>query len=292
MPQILRHDDFYGTLHMRKTVPGFTLAHRVADCLPDAVETHTHLDAHFVLVTSGRYISSARAATEHRLPLIYNPPGTTHRDHFVDGVGSFFSVSASADPSDSAMGRAGQWASFLIDNESRALAWALLWASSRCTHDSELHLESLALELMAAAGSRGPSAVPGDRQCGRPMWLDRAYELLQDEYSQPPSVRELALSAGVHPVHLARAFRKHFRCTPGQLIQLRRLERAANLMLFSESCLTDIALACGFTDQSHMTTSFRQIYGVAPGRFRATGRKRRYAPDSHVAFLQDGRATE
>jgi AraC family transcriptional regulator len=200
----------------------------------------------------------------------------------------------SADASNPATGKSEQCAAFLTDNESRALAWALLWASSRCAQDSELHLESLALELMAAVRSRQQCAVRRDRECilGRPLWLDRAYELLQDGYVQPLSVRELALAVGVHPVHLARAFRKHFRCTPGQLIQLRRLERAADLMLFSESSLTDIALACGFTDQSHMTTSFRHRYGVAPGRFRTTGRKRRHAPDSGVAFLQDGRARE
>ncbi len=46
------------------------------------VHLHTHDDAHFILVLSGLYISTARGAVDFvRAPaLIFNPPGTTHRD--------------------------------------------------------------------------------------------------------------------------------------------------------------------------------------------------------------------
>ena len=60
VPLIFRHDDFYGRLQVRRTLPGFTLAHRIAEGPADSVETHTHVEAHFVLVTSGEYVSSAR----------------------------------------------------------------------------------------------------------------------------------------------------------------------------------------------------------------------------------------
>ena len=265
MTLILRHDDFYGRLQLREQVSGFTIAHRVAEGPPDAVATHTHVDAHFVLVTSGRYVSSAQGSSEERLPLIYNPPGTTHRDRFRDGVGSFFTVSFSGELlKDTTLGRPKPSACTLTDRRSRGLTSALLWTLA---HGPECagHLESLALDLVGGILEDGPRRPTN----GRPLpWLDRVYEHLQDSSPRWLSVQELATDVGVHPVHLARAFRQRFRCTPGQMMQLRRLERAADRVLFSRLPLTEIVATCGFVDQSHMTTAFRHVYGMPPGRFR------------------------
>src|ERR1700730_10613275 len=48
---------FYGELQSTPSLDGITLSHRIADSPPDEVETH--VEAHFVLVTSGHYVSSA-----------------------------------------------------------------------------------------------------------------------------------------------------------------------------------------------------------------------------------------
>ena len=93
---LFTHDVFFGDLRSRYSLDGITLSHRIAVGSPEEVKVHTHLEAHFVLVTSGRYVSSAKAIPNHRATLIYNPPGTTHRDHFEQGKGSFFTISVSA----------------------------------------------------------------------------------------------------------------------------------------------------------------------------------------------------
>jgi len=71
-PLLLTHDIFFGELQSSRSLDGITLSHRIASSPPEEVEVHTHVDAHFVLVTSGRYVSSARATTRqcargHRL---------------------------------------------------------------------------------------------------------------------------------------------------------------------------------------------------------------------------------
>ena len=86
---LLLHDVFFGELQSRQSIDGITLAHRIAASPPEEVQVHTHLEAHFVLITSGRYVSSAKATPHRETTLIYNPPGTTHRDHFQEGRGSF-----------------------------------------------------------------------------------------------------------------------------------------------------------------------------------------------------------
>ncbi|HEV7557819.1 MAG TPA: hypothetical protein VGO00_20275, partial [Kofleriaceae bacterium] len=78
---LLHHGEFFGLRETRREVEGFSLAIAAADP-HHGVETHTHEDAHFILLLDGHYLSAARGAGHlHAEPaLIYNPPGTTHRD--------------------------------------------------------------------------------------------------------------------------------------------------------------------------------------------------------------------
>jgi AraC family transcriptional regulator len=267
MTVILYHDQFYGALQLRRELRGLTLSHRVADRPSGEVEAHTHVEAHFVLVTTGIYCSSARGAAGIR-PLVYNPPGTSHRDHFRDGIGSFFTVSVSPDHFQQIeVSGLREFASVLADPASRGVAQALLLACAR--EDPDLALESLCYELLGAPQqSACLSNAYRVRNGVAPHWLKTAYEMIEDDYQKYLTVRDLAVAAGVHPVHLARGFRTYFRCTPGDLLRLRRLERAADLMLFSPMTLAEIAVSCGFADQSHMTNAFHRIYGTSPGHYR------------------------
>lgn len=92
---LLTHEVFFGELQSTQSLHGITLSHRVASSPPENVRVHQHVDAHFVLITSGCYVSSAKATQNPKTTLIYNPPGTTHRDHFEQGRGSFFTISVS-----------------------------------------------------------------------------------------------------------------------------------------------------------------------------------------------------
>src|ERR1700704_3443971 len=76
-PLLLAHDVFFGKLQSSRPLDGITLSHRIANSPPEEVTVHTHLEAHLVLITSGRYVSSARSTPNRRTTLIYNPPGTT-----------------------------------------------------------------------------------------------------------------------------------------------------------------------------------------------------------------------
>jgi len=96
----LGHGQFFGLRGRNWDVRGFAIASMRADPLIE-VQTHTHDTAHFIVLTSGQYVTSARRSGVMcaRPGLIYNPPGTTHRDTFrrvagrVDG--SFVSIALS-----------------------------------------------------------------------------------------------------------------------------------------------------------------------------------------------------
>ena len=82
---VLSHDIFFEDLQLSRALDGVTLSHRIANSPPAHVPMHTHSDAHFVLITSGDYVSSATGDAHPRTTLIYNPPGTTTA--IISGMG-------------------------------------------------------------------------------------------------------------------------------------------------------------------------------------------------------------
>lgn len=93
--------------------------------------------------------------------------------------------------------------------------------------------------------------------------------------------RFLTLSvAGVHPVHLARVFRKFTGCSPAEFVRQRRLERAQVLVRDTMRPLADIAASCGYADQSHFSNVFRRETGHTPGtcRMAAAGSVKKNTP--------------
>lgn len=82
------------------------------------------------------------------------------------------------------------------------------------------------------------------------------------------SVSAIAADVGVHPVHLARVFRRAWGCSPGELLRWRRTEEASRLLLRTRLPVADVAAAVGFVDQSHMTRAFHAAFGLTPGAWR------------------------
>lgn len=128
-----------------------------------------------------------------------------------------------------------------------------------------LALEGLALELTAKA-ARGPA-----RSHPAP-WLERARELLGERCLAPPSASELGAEVGVHPSHLARAFRAQYGDSLGGYARRLRLEWAAGRLAHTDVTLVCIAADAGFVDQSHFTRAFKRRFGLTPARYRAAHR--------------------
>jgi AraC family transcriptional regulator len=91
---------------------------------------------------------------------------------------------------------------------------------------------------------------------------------IRDRGADKLTVRQLAVEARVHPVHLARAFRQYFGCSPGQYVRRCRIERLREILRRSDLPLSEVALEAGFGDQSQMTTAFRRATGMTPREYR------------------------
>lgn len=123
-------------------------------------------------------------------------------------------------------------------------------------------IEGLVLELLAATARH--VAVTDEARV--PAWAKRVRDLLHEE--EPYAVTDLAQAAGVHPVYLARVFRRHFGTSIGDYRRRVRLERAAVDLIGSTESIAAIAARLGFFDQSHFTRCFKRTMGLTPAQYR------------------------
>lgn len=260
----LGHGQFYGALETRRAAGSFQLSLLSAQ---GHVERHTHTEAHFVFVLGGTYASSAHGASDGTgaATLIYNPPGTTHTDHFSSARGRFFGLSIAAchlNDLDQDL-RFADRPHRLRHPRALAIAASAVKRVPRDNPDAPAMLEALSLELLAAIARHRPVT---DKAA--PRWLKTACAMIADSAESHP-VAAVARAVGVHPVHLARTFRAHLGISPGDYARQRRLERATDLMLRPRASLTDVAHAAGYADQSHFTRDFLRAAGLTPAKFRA-----------------------
>lgn len=130
---------------------------------------------------------------------------------------------------------------------------------------SRLAIEGLALEMLAEVSR----CQVNSREKHAPQWLERAVEMLRERFAERLTISEIALTAGVHPVHLAREFRRFKRCTIGEYVRQLRIERACHQLDKSDESLAAIAAEAGFSDQSHFCRNFKRIIGMTPAEYRS-----------------------
>jgi AraC-like DNA-binding protein len=98
----------------------------------------------------------------------------------------------------------------------------------------------------------------------------RAKELVSANLSGRVSLRELAEQCGLSVKHFSRAFKQSTGFAPHQWLIRRRVEVATAVLSNPHISLAEVALICGFADQSHLTRVFSQIMGISPGAWRRT----------------------
>lgn len=113
-----------------------------------------------------------------------------------------------------------------------------------------------------------------DRKRGglAPWQQRRASELLLAGISRHVPVTALAEACRLSASHFVRAFRQSTGLPPHQWIMARRVDLSKGLLVDGTArSLADIALICGFADQSHFTRTFSRIVGMSPGAWRRYG---------------------
>jgi AraC-like DNA-binding protein len=151
------------------------------------------------------------------------------------------------------------------------LARSLLPALERPEEASRLFIDHVALAVAAhvAQAYGGMHNQPRTVLGGLAPWQERrAKEMLGANLQDTASLDDISQACGLSVSYFSRAFRKSTGVAPHRWLIQRRVETAKALLRANETSLSEVALHCGFADQSHFTRTFSEMVGVSPGTFR------------------------
>ncbi|WP_282610389.1 AraC family transcriptional regulator [Pelagibius sp. Alg239-R121] len=101
--------------------------------------------------------------------------------------------------------------------------------------------------------------------------LSRVEDLMRSEPAAAHSIAGFAAELDISPRHFARCFKASTGLTPGRMLRQARVERAIDLIIAGQD-LAEVALDCGYSSQSHLTSQFKAETGMTPGQFRQRNR--------------------
>ena len=181
-----------------------------------------------------------------RWSVTFHPAGEVHADSFHEGGARELNIEIK--PARLQLyrefGTVPKYGVVLSGGAASWLAGRLYDEFRRIDELSTLTLEGLVIELLGEI-SRQHARQP---RSDLPLWLCQVRELIGDRFAEPLTLGEIAGAVGVHPIHLAREFRRYFHCTVGQRIRELRVEHACRALSQSGNLVADIALAAGFAD--------------------------------------------
>ena len=262
-----QRSELYGKVLRKIDLPHFLITET-------RYEPGMHLPAHghncsylsFVLQGAYQEIHQHRAEDCSAGSLIFHPRDEIHSNSFQSNESRCLNLHLSFDES-------------LVDvdfskrkHHKHRTAFALTTRIYRelCDPDpvSELILDGLSFELL------GETLRIDNKGSKIPVWLLQINDLIHSAFQENFTIAFLAGLAGVHPVHLSRTFRKFYRCTPGEYLRSVRIDFACNQLRTTDLEIAEVALQCGFSDQSAFAKNFKRTTGCTPGQYRKMFRSR------------------
>lgn len=153
------------------------------------------------------------------------------------------------------------------------LARALIPALENPEKTSRLFVDQLTAAIgthvVQQYGERVVSSGSRSRKLSRAQ-ENVAKSLILDNLHGNVSIAELAEACSLSRGYFIHAFRETTGMTPYQWLLRERIARARTLLLETDASLSEVAISCGFSDQSHFTRVFANVVGMTPGIWRRT----------------------
>jgi AraC family transcriptional regulator len=242
---------------------------------PDArIGKHSHARPYFNLILEGAYDETHGGRVRECRPamLFFHPEGESHSDRFLGRRSRIFRLEIGRRWLERARECAVE-----LDRPAALRSRDAVWLASKLYRElyaadaaSSLRVEGLLLEIVAEVASRNPEG----RGAAAPRWLERAKELIRASFPDSISPGRVAEAVGVHPVHLAREFRRHCGQSVGEYVRRLRVEFACREITETRKTFLEIAAAAGFADQAHFARTFKRLTGLTPGQYRTSFRAR------------------
>jgi AraC-like DNA-binding protein len=99
--------------------------------------------------------------------------------------------------------------------------------------------------------------------------IEHARDILDAEYTYPPTIIELAKQITLNEFKLKRGFKEYFGTTIYGYVTRLRMEEARRLILDEKKSIGQVAAAVGFNHQSHLTDAFKRYFGILPSEIKS-----------------------
>jgi AraC family transcriptional regulator len=170
----------------------------------------------------------------------------------------------------------GRWRSDLtcapgtVDPIMVNLAGALLPAFERPEQTNRLFVDSMILAVCShlVGGYGGGFRRSAPRGGLTPAQASRAKEMLSDNVAGDILLADIARECGLSRQYFTRAFKATTGVAPHRWLQQYRVQLAIKLLATTKQSIAEIAMECGFADQSHLTRVFSSLMGDSPARWR------------------------
>lgn len=131
----------------------------------------------------------------------------------------------------------------------------------------------LSCALRLVVGELPSADAPSRRERVAAERVKTMLSYVEEHFSEPLTVADVARSALVSESICVRSFKRLLGTTPIHYVRRLRVEKAAALLLETGLPVGEVGLACGFTDVSYFTQTFRELKGTTPTAFRAQSRR-------------------
>ncbi len=153
----------------------------------------------------------------------------------------------------------------LVTNRDGSIGWYL--ATKVPLHDDTGAIIGIAA---VSRDLRAPRA--GDAELAG---IAKVAEYIREHLDETMRGADLAGIAGLTPTQLDRRMRRVFHLSTAQFIRKARIEHAATLLATTAMPIAEVALECGYGDQTALTRQFRATVGMPPAAYRDHMKKRR-----------------
>ena len=267
----LASGQFYGETKISRSIPGFRLME--ATYSPGTkIPPHSHERGCFSLMLQGSLTENYRKRSLEWTArgVGFNPPDDEHWNVVHAKGARFFIIEVGH-----------EWTNRVHDHALKLGEAAVFpkgvmnWLGVRLYREarqsdgaSALAIEGLALEMIAELCRRETN---GSRK-ESPYWLKQAQDLIHSQFAEQLTVAFIAETVGVHPVHLARMFRRNYHVTIGEYVRQLRIESACHDIASTDLPFAEIAAKAGFYDQGHLSRMVKHSTGMTPAQYRSFSR--------------------
>lgn len=129
------------------------------------------------------------------------------------------------------------------------------------------------LVLLLVGVSRLAADVVGNLRENREPLLAEVFEVIEQRYPQPLSLRDVAAAVNISPGHLTSTVRRQTGRTVQQWITERRMVQARRLLAVTELPVGEVGRRVGFPDAGYFARTFGKVHGTSPVQWRRAGQE-------------------